>query len=111
MDTNKPFTVSYWGSDPDAGNDDCWTGLDFATEAEARTAYDNWREVDPINIPDTTHVELTKLLDDGTLEILDTKRVAPDRKRVRDDDWRREIAMEAGMLHGVDAYNDEMGWS
>jgi len=28
-----------------------------------------------------------------------------------DDDWRREMAMEEGMLHGVDAYNDVMGQS
>lgn len=28
-----------------------------------------------------------------------------------DDSWRQEIAMEAGMLHGVDAYNDAMGYS
>ena len=27
-----------------------------------------------------------------------------------DDDWRQEIAMEAGMLHGVNAYNEVMGW-
>ena len=26
-----------------------------------------------------------------------------------DEEWRREIAMEAGMLHGVDAYNEVMG--
>lgn len=26
------------------------------------------------------------------------------------DDWRREMAMEAGMLHGVDAYNEAMGY-
>lgn len=26
------------------------------------------------------------------------------------DESRRERAMEAGMLHGVDAYNDEMGY-
>ena len=28
-----------------------------------------------------------------------------------DGDWRREIAMEAGMGLGVDAYNDVMGYS
>jgi len=28
-----------------------------------------------------------------------------------DDDWKREQAMEAGMLHGIDAYNDAMGYS
>ena len=26
------------------------------------------------------------------------------------EDWRREIAMEEGMLHGVDAYNEVMGY-
>jgi len=26
-----------------------------------------------------------------------------------DAEWRREMAMEAGMLHGVEAYNDAMG--
>jgi hypothetical protein len=26
-------------------------------------------------------------------------------------EWRREIAMEEGMLHGVNAYNDAMGYS
>ena len=26
-----------------------------------------------------------------------------------DDDWRREIAMEAGMLGGINAYNEAMG--
>lgn len=25
--------------------------------------------------------------------------------------WRQEIATEEGMLHGVDAYNDAMGYS
>lgn len=25
--------------------------------------------------------------------------------------WQRELAMEAGMLHGIDAYNDAMGCS
>ena len=26
------------------------------------------------------------------------------------EEWRREMAMEAGMLHGVDAYNEAMGY-
>ena len=26
-----------------------------------------------------------------------------------DDDWRREMAMEAGMLGGINAYNEAMG--
>lgn len=27
-----------------------------------------------------------------------------------DEEMQREIAMEEGMLHGVNAYNDAMGW-
>jgi hypothetical protein len=27
-----------------------------------------------------------------------------------DREWQHERAMEAGMLHGVEAYNDEMGY-
>ena len=30
--------------------------------------------------------------------------------RDRDEGWLREIAMEEGMLHGVDAYNEVMGY-
>jgi hypothetical protein len=25
--------------------------------------------------------------------------------------WEQEMAMEAGMLHGIDAYNEEMGFN
>ena len=32
----KPYTVTLWGSNPDeTDNDDCWTGVDFATREEA----------------------------------------------------------------------------
>jgi len=27
-----------------------------------------------------------------------------------DREWRQEMAMEAGMLHGIDAYNEVMGY-
>jgi hypothetical protein len=27
-----------------------------------------------------------------------------------DDDWKREMAIQAGMGLGIEAYNDEMGW-
>ena len=32
-------------------------------------------------------------------------------QRADDEAWRREIARESGMLHGIDAYNDAMGQS
>lgn len=34
----------------------------------------------------------------------------PQDTSVSDDEWRREQAMEAGMLHGIDAYNEIMGY-
>ena len=34
----------------------------------------------------------------------------PQDTSVSDDEWRREQAMEAGMLHGIDAYNEMMGY-
>jgi len=33
----------------------------------------------------------------------------PRKRKVADDGWRREMAMEAGMGLGVEAYNDAMG--
>ena len=34
----------------------------------------------------------------------------PEDTTVSDEEWRHEQAMEAGMLHGIDAYNDVMGY-
>lgn len=109
-----PFSVTEWGSNPDeTDEDDCWTGSDFATLAEARA-------------------EVASLLG-GTAErgtafvMLDgpgVHEVAPvpayhtpkaKARRARDaraeaDAWRREIATEAGMLHGCDGYNEVMGY-
>lgn len=58
-------------------------------------------------------------LDRFVRAILDARRREGARKRLRglrqyrmriDDSWRREIAMEAGMGIGIDAYNEVMGW-
>lgn len=32
------------------------------------------------------------------------------RQRRESDAWRQEMAMEQGMAHGAEAYNDAMGW-
>jgi hypothetical protein len=117
----KPFNVTLWGSNPDeTDNDDCWTGDDFATREEAILAY---REV--VMFPD--HSQLARVcgprgsweyvMIDGpeTHEVTQNPdRPSCDRNRrelARDDaEWRRERATEAGMLHGTQAYNDEMGY-
>ena len=118
---DKPYSVTLWGSNPDeTDNDDCWTGEDFATREEAIAAY---REV--VMFPDHAKLSLVcgprgsweYVMLDGpeTHELtLNPDRPSCERRRrelARDDrDWQRERAMEAGMLHGIEAYNDEMGY-
>lgn len=116
---DKPYSVTLWGSNPDeTDNDDCWTGDDFATREEALAVYravvmfpedglaqhmgrGGWEYV-MIDGPETH--ELTQNPDRPSCE---RHRRELDRS---DGEWRRERAMEAGMLHGVEAYNDEMDY-
>ena len=37
--SDKPYSVTYWGSHPDEDNDDCSTGDDFLTKEEALAAF------------------------------------------------------------------------
>ena len=117
---DKPFTVSLWGSNPDeTDNDDCWTGEDFATREEAIAAY---REV--VMFPDHSALSLAcgprgsweyVMIDGPETHELTQNPDRPSCERRRrelarsDREWQRERAMEAGMLHGIEAYNDEMG--
>ena len=103
------FEVAYWGSHPDEGNDDCFSGQDFDTIEDAKAFF----KQDPSDTS-VAYIELNEyvgVLDNGIRQI-DTLEIRknPRFQRVTDDDWRREQAMEAGMLHGVDAYNEIMGW-
>lgn len=93
------YTVNHWGSDPDAGNDDCWQGFDFATLDEAMAKFHEGAR------HDVAFVEI-----DGPG--IYAKRANPCFRPSRDcdDEWRREIAREEGMLHGCEAYNEAMGW-
>ena len=94
--TPKPYSVLYWGSNPDAGNDDCWSDDSFATLAEAEAAFAR----NPGSC--VAFVEL-----DGP----DVYRVRKLRDaRPADTSWRDEIAREAGMLGGCEAYNEVMGY-
>lgn len=113
-DASKPYSVCLWGSHPDADNDDCWMGADFATIQEARAAFDypacygeahelkHWSrclrtavyiQIDGPDVNAVRKIDEPKINDQDDLE-----------------DWRREIAMEEGMLNGTDAYNDYMGY-
>ena len=112
--TPLPFSVNLWGSRPGTA-DDCWTGGDFATLEEAEAAF-----VDPSTMSSYIAKSIAGAVRDGSelwIEMTGPQlqkerclcRGRKNRKADRDDQ-RREMAMEAGMAFGCDAYNDMMGW-
>lgn len=110
MTTATPFSVNYWSTHPTAGNDDCNTGSDFATEAEARAEFEN---------PDWEQGNYAELCGpDGRLDVKRRPGHDPEKYQreleaelaAEDAEWRREAAMQTGMAFGVDGYNDEMGY-
>lgn len=111
-DTASGWTVNLRGSHPDSGNDDCWTGEDGLDEAQARAIY-----AEPSLAPHDLTGWHSTIRGDSTLwiEIVgpgmdEARQIRASGKSVDDDsDWKREIAMQAGMGLGVDAYNDAMG--
>lgn len=102
-DNNKlPYSVYVWGSHPDEDNDDCWTGKSFASEAEARTVFEDSHKNFKV---DHAYVEIDG---PGVYEVKKNPHYVPKANGM--DDWRHEIAMQAGMLGGCDAYNEVMGY-
>ena len=106
MTTSKAYSVNYWGSHPDAGNDDCWTGRDFDTREEAENVFlSEFKGLPGTPSRDVAWIEL-----DGPA--VHRERANPGFRPSRDDDSaeRSERAMQAGMAGGCDWYNDEMGY-
>ena len=106
----KPYTVNLWGSHPEAGNDDCWTGADFDTREEAEAVF-----ADPLPEFSRVYRDSEAFSADVAYVQIDGPDVHRERKNHAhrpqvlagsDSEWREEIAREAGMLHGLDAYND-----
>lgn len=101
------YSVNLWGSKP-GENDDCWTGADFSTLEEARAVLaDPWSHFSrSYHESSTAYFEL-----DGpdVNEITKNPSFKP-RKQRDDGEWRREAAMQAGMMGGVECYNDAMGF-
>ncbi len=105
-----PYSVTFWGSDPDAGNDDCDTGVDFATRDEALAAF-----LDPFPHVDAAYYrpEDTDWIEVDGPDLHDKRRngaYRPRRASGVDHEWLCEIAMQAGMGLGVDGYNDAVGY-
>ncbi len=114
--TDKPYSVTLWGSNPDeTDNDDCWTGDEFLTLGEAVACY---REILGGGAPwPSCRRGWEYIMIDGP----DFHEVSPnpDRRTVlahrreaarSDAEWRHEQAVQAGMAFGAEGYNDAMGW-
>lgn len=104
-----PYMVALWGSHPDQNNDDCWVGAEFASREEAQRAFEDPASISDFFAESLHDVDSVFLTADGP-DIQEIRRLRPDRRPVRDGGWRREMAMEAGMLHGVEAYNEVLGY-
>jgi hypothetical protein len=102
------YTVDLWGSDPSEDNDDCWTGENFSTLEEAQACYHNPAET--FSIEDLRHTAVLVLDGPDVHSERPCELYRPRKRRDEDAEWRHEIAMEAGMLHGCEAYNETMGW-
>lgn len=108
----RPYHVNFWGSHPDAGNDDCWSGQSFATLDEAIAYYEKEHDCsdfvelvlggDASDLYRTGRNPVRLALSEGEADT--------DEEDGWEDEWRREQAMEAGMLHGTQAYNEVMGY-
>lgn len=89
------FNVNLWGSHPDLENDDCWTGEEFATEAEARAFFLNpWTDAKFAGyfMRGTEYLEL-----DGP-EVHEARRNSEFRPSKPDRLWENEIRMQAAMM-------------
>lgn len=117
------YSVLLWGSHPDAGNDDCWMSYETMDLAEALAVYHDPAKCEDLTGPyfartwgDSAYIELAVMeAPNSNAEVSNPSvykvRPNPDHKPSTDslEDWRRECAMEAGMLGGVEAYNEVMG--
>ena len=117
VSAEKPFAVNIWNTNPQAGNDDCLTGDNFVTREEAEAAFNtallgtkgalgshgyctNW-EFAELDGPDVYLIATNPRF---------SAALAARTRREEDSEWRREVATQAGMAGGCEAYNEAMGW-
>jgi hypothetical protein len=76
--------------------------LEFDTIEEARQAYDNPESLQEFVL----HLDDSILIHMEGPDVMQARALHPKMS----DDWRREIAMQEGMMGGCNAYNEAMGW-
>ena len=108
---SKPFNVNLWGSDPALENDDCWTGEEFDTLAEAQAYFaDPFKDADARFVRYHRHcTEYFELDGPGVYLVRRNPDFRPDNGK--QDDWAQESRMLAGMAFGIVGLNDWGGAS
>lgn len=97
-------------SDPTLMAIEAWTQPELETGLDGPVGqrYKELRALTDIDHSPIDGFELIVDVGGDREEMTDTEGATP--LRCDDDDWRREIAMEAGMLGGCEAYNEVMGY-
>ena len=99
------YDVTRWGSHPSLENDDAWEGDDFPSFQAAKAYYDS----------DADYTTAYITMQGPNIDWI-RENPAYDKARCEMEhhfwlmSWRQELANEAGMLHGLQAYNEAMGW-
>lgn len=123
----KSFSVTLCGSHPHNEDfDDCWTGVDYATLEEARAVFDAPDPIeamsrncqDPAGFRSYYHNDTPYvwLLGPGVEEVRELPGAQKILKRMAREveaferEWQHEIARQAGMGGGCEAYNEAMGF-
>lgn len=107
----RRFGVNHWGSHPEAGNDDCYSGEDFDNFEQAINHF--WTDPKDSSV---SHIELFSYVGYDSEKGCDTVEPLAYRNNPNFmpkgtvDYWRHEQAVQAGMLFGIEAYNSVMGW-
>jgi hypothetical protein len=98
--SDKPYYVSFWSSDMDEGNDDNITGVDCVDLDEAQRTLAAMK-----NEPWLREQWLFAYIEgpEGRIHIEKNPHFVPD------TDLDNEFAIQQGMGHGVDAYNEAIG--
>jgi hypothetical protein len=105
--TASTYTVSLYISHPDNRNDDCMTGEHFATVEEARACVANLGGT--FDMAYFSYCGYVELDGDDVNEVTEIPGAA--RRKAKQDaldaaSERSERRLQAGMMGGVDAYND-----
>tara|TARA_R110002110_G_scaffold26350_4_gene96952 strand:+ start:1686 stop:2090 length:405 start_codon:yes stop_codon:yes gene_type:complete len=117
---NEKWEIGEHGSNPNDQNDDWNTSDEYESEDLARAAW-NARKQTLNAIPKnehktqahTTHFALHRPGGE-IIEIIEDPRgsqaLSDEEDRKFNADWNEEIAMQAGMMGGIQAYNDHCGY-